>query len=141
MENFSPRIKEYLQKAHKERVLVIEEHKVYRKIQGAKKPNSMVSGNLPKKVVIEYAVELSEPLAIIHIKIASTFDYQKQCIQEEQTPIPTVHPPLDENDIRNISGTPFFSKNYESFLTDWTDKNQKLSDHHSIGSGCQMTNY
>ena len=38
---------------------------------------------------------------------------------EQQTPIPKKHPPSSIEDIRNISGTPFFSKQYESFLSDW----------------------
>ena len=38
---------------------------------------------------------------------------------EHQTPIPKLYPPLSEEDLRNISGTQFFSKVYESFLSDW----------------------
>ena len=79
----------------------------------------MVNGDLPKKVVIEHAAELAKPIAIIFNKVTATFEYPRQWIQEEQTPIRKVHPPLDENDLRNISGTPFFSKTYESFLADW----------------------
>ena len=79
----------------------------------------MVNGDLPKKVVIEHAAELAKPIAIIFNKVTATFEYPRQWIQEEQTPIRKVHPPLDENDLRNISGTPFFSKNNESFPSDW----------------------
>ena len=79
----------------------------------------MVAGDIPKKVVVECSPELAKPVAIIFNRITASFEYPRQWIQEEQTAIPKVHPPLDENDLRNISGTPFFSKNYESFLADW----------------------
>ena len=38
---------------------------------------------------------------------------------EHQTAIPKVYPPECEDQLRNISGTPLFSKIYESFLSDW----------------------
>ena len=38
---------------------------------------------------------------------------------EHQTPIPKLQPPASEDDLRNISGTPFFSKVYEACLCDW----------------------
>ena len=38
---------------------------------------------------------------------------------EYQIAIPKVHPPLSEDDTRNIASTSFFSKLYESFIGDW----------------------
>ena len=38
---------------------------------------------------------------------------------EYQLAIPKVHPPLTEDDTRNIASTAFLSKQYESFLADW----------------------
>ena len=38
---------------------------------------------------------------------------------EHQIPIPKVTPPTSEDELRNISKTPFFSKVYESFLAEW----------------------
>ena len=84
-----------------------------------KKPNSSVPGDLPKKVVNNFAVELSEPVSIIFNSISCSAEYPRQWVVEHQTPIPKVCPPACEDDLRNISGTPFFSKLYESCLSDW----------------------
>ena len=38
---------------------------------------------------------------------------------EYQTPIPKLNPPSTADDLRNISSTSFYSKQYESFLGEW----------------------
>ena len=115
---FSPSLMEKLA-AQNEEVPIIEEHQVYQKIKAAKKPNSTVPGDLPKKVVNSFAVELAKPVAIIYNAITKMAEYPRQWVVENQTPIPKSYPPESEEDLRNISGTPFFSKLYESFLSDW----------------------
>ena len=115
---FTPDLKEKLQLAN-EPTPIIEEYQVYRKILAAKKPNSSVPGDLPKKVVASFAVELSQPVKIIFNEIISSANYPRPWVVENQTPIPKVSPTTSEDDLRNISGTPFFSKLYESFLSDW----------------------
>ena len=116
--SFSPSLKEKLQD-YTEETPTLEEHQIYQKIQSAKKPNSTVSGDLPKKVVKEFSVELSTPMEIIFNNITGKAEYPRQWIREHQTPIPKQYPPGSEDDIRNISCTPFFSKVYEAFLSDW----------------------
>ena len=98
---------------------MLEEHYIYRKIKAAKKPNSSVPGDLPKQVVKEFAVELSLPVTVIFNAITRTAEYPRQWVVEYQTPIPKLYPPLSVDDLRNISGTTFFSKLYESCLSDW----------------------
>ena len=85
----------------------------------AKKPNSSVPGDIPKKVLTEFAVEFSKPAAIIMNKITQHAEYPRQWVVEFQSAIPKTQPPLSENDLRLISGTAFFSKVYEAFLRDW----------------------
>ena len=115
---FSPDLKEKLLLSDVE-IPTLEEHIVYKKIKAAKKPNSSVPGDLPKKVVNGFAVELSKPVTIIYNAITQAAEYPRQWVVEHQTPIPKSYPPLSEEDLRNISGTQFFSKVYESFLSDW----------------------
>ena len=43
----------------------------------------------------------------------------RQWVKVYQIPIPKVHPPTCEDDLRNISKTSFFSKCFEAFLADW----------------------
>ena len=116
--SFSPSLKEKLQD-YTEETPRLEEYQIYQKIRSAKKPNSMVRGDLPKNVVKEFSVELSTPLEIIFNTITSKAEYPRQWIREYQTPIPKQYPPGSEDDVRNISCTPFFSKIYEAFLSDW----------------------
>ena len=85
----------------------------------AKKPNSMVHGDVPKRVIQLFAPELALPVATIYNKINSTFEYPRQWVKESQIPIPKVFPPSTEDDLRPISKTFFFSKVYESFIGDW----------------------
>jgi hypothetical protein len=116
--SFTPDLKEKLQ-APTEPVPILQEYQVYQKIVAAKKPNSSVPGDLPKKVVTSFSVELSAPVTTIYNKITTTAEYPRQWVIEHQTPIPKVSPTSSEDDLRNISGTPFFSKVYEAFLSDW----------------------
>ena len=85
----------------------------------AKKPNSLVPGDLPTKLVKTFADILAGPVTDIFNHISLTSVYPKQWKVEHQIPIPKVTPPASEDDLRNISKTPFFSKVYESFIADW----------------------
>ena len=85
---------------------------MFLKIQDVKKPNSMVPGDLPKTVVIEFSVGLLNhfPLSrttYVNVGVGRANSSSRSYI------------PLVEDDIRNISGTLFFSKDYESFLAAW----------------------
>ena len=98
---------------------VLEEWEVYEKLKKAKKPNSLVPGDLPVKLVKEFTVELSVPITRIYNRITDTAEYPRQWVTEYQLAIPKVYPPLSEDETRNIAGTAFFSKQYESFIGDW----------------------
>ena len=49
-----------------EEIPVLEEHTICKRISHARKPVSAVPGDLPKKVVRTFAVELSKPMMIIY---------------------------------------------------------------------------
>ena len=117
--NFFPALRDKLANVDPKTIPILEEYQIYRKVSSAKKPNSTVPGDLPKKVVTTFSVELAEPLEIVFNTITRSGEYPRQWIIEHQTPIPKVHPPKSEDDLRNISCTPFYSKVYESFLSDW----------------------
>ena len=115
---FTPDLKQKLASATAN-VPILEEYNVYKKIVHAKKPNSSVPGDLPKKVVKAFDVELAIPATIIFNSITRNAEYPRQWVTEYQTPIPKTYPPLSEEDLRNISGTLFLSKVNESCLSDW----------------------
>ena len=117
---FSPAIKEELEKGrHEPDVPILTEHEVYDKIRKAKKPHSMVPGDIKRVLVKECSVELTTPATKMYNKITQSKEYPRPWVVEQQTPIPKKNPPSSMEDLRNISGTPFFSKQYESFLSDW----------------------
>ena len=117
---FPPNIKDELERGRIEKnIPVLEEFEVHAKILKAKKPHSTVPGDLKKILVKECSVELVPPVTIIYNKITESREFPRSWVKEQQTPIPKIHPPSSMDEIRNISGTPFFSKQYESFLSDW----------------------
>ena len=91
---------------------------MYMKLKGCKKPTSTVPGDLPIKLIKELSPELSKPVAQIFNQITQSGVYPRQWVVEYQIVIPKVRPPLSEDDTRNIAGTAFLSKQYESFIAD-----------------------
>ena len=68
---FSPALQNKLRQST-EIVPILEEYQVYRKILSSKKPNSSVPGDIPKKVVSSFAVELAKPIKTIFNTITTT---------------------------------------------------------------------
>ena len=92
---------------------------VYCKIVKAKKPNSSVPGDLPRKLVKCFAGNLSIPVTAVYNRITESSVYPCQWKIEQQIPLAKVTPPASEDELRNISKTIFFSKVYESILGGW----------------------
>ena len=92
---------------------------VYSRIIKTKKPKSIVEGDLPKKLVKECAHELAKPAQIIFNSITHSSNYPIKWKNEHQNPIPKIQPPETEDDLRNIAKTPFLSKVFEAFLSEW----------------------
>ena len=98
---------------------VLEDWQVHKKLSGSKKPNFVIPGDLPVKLVKEFTPELAKPVTIIYNQITQSGIYPRQWVVEHQVAIPKVTPPQKEEDLRNISGTAYLSKQYESFIGDW----------------------
>ena len=115
-----PNLKEELDRGLVEKnIPKLEEYEVYEKMCKAKKPHSTVPGDLKRALVKECSAELVSPVTIIYNQITQTKEFPRPWVVEQQTAIPKVYPPSSKDDLRNISGTPFFSKLYESFLSAW----------------------
>ena len=97
----------------------LSEFDVYCKIVRAKKPHSVVPGDLPRKIVKHFPHLIVPPKAAIFNAITNTAVYPKQWKMEHQLPVPKIYPPQSEDDLRNISKTPFMSKVYEAFIAEW----------------------
>ena len=98
---------------------VLEPYEVHRRISKAKKPNSVIHGDVPKRIVQLFSPELALPVSKIYNKITSSSEYPRQWVKESQILIQKVFPPNSEDDLRPISRTFFFSKVYESFVSEW----------------------
>ena len=119
LSNFPPNMRNWLANPDMSVVPKLEEYEVFRKICKAKKPKSTVSGDLPRRIVQEFSCELSTSVTIIYKSILRNLEYPRQWVVEYQIPIPKSYPPASEDELRNLAKTAFFSKVFESFLSEW----------------------
>ena len=92
---------------------------VRKRIAKAKKPNGIVPGDIPRKIVMSCVDEIAVPAHIIFNKILESSEYPARWKVEHQIPIPKSYPPETENDLRNIAKTSFLSKVFESFIAEF----------------------
>ena len=97
----------------------LSQRDVLTRIRKAKKPNGLVPGDLPKKIVQVCTDNLAVPITMIYNKITQSAVYPPQWKIEHQLAIPKVTPPATEDDLRNIAKTSFFSKVYEAIIGAW----------------------
>ena len=97
----------------------ILDFKVYEQIKRSKKPRSTVPGDLPRRIIQEFGPELATPAGKIFRNIARTGHWPKQWRTEYGTPLQKQKCPVDENDLRIISLTNYFSKQFEQFVITW----------------------
>ena len=98
---------------------IISEYECYMKILSTKKPKSGVPGELPHSFLKEFGVELAKPLTALLNNIIINADWPDHWKIEYVTPIAKITQPEDEDDLRPISLTPFFSKVMEQFVVKW----------------------
>ena len=98
---------------------IISEYDTYRKIRAAKKPRSGVPSDLPKVITQEFSPELSLPVSRIINTMFQSYQWPAHWKLEHVIPIPKIPLPENEDDLRPISLTPFFSKVAEHFVVQW----------------------
>ena len=97
----------------------ITEHDCYAKMRAAKKPKSVIPGDLPTAIVKEFLVELANPVAALCNNIAQNASWPEHFKVEYITPVAKIPSPLTEDDLRPIAMTSFFSKVMEQFIVGW----------------------
>ena len=96
---------------------------MYNVIKAAKKPRGTgVPGDLPKKLVKEFPVELAKPVANLFRSIIKASKWPTTWAVEHGIALKKVQVPLTESDLRVISLTNFWSKCMETFVIDWLNK-------------------
>ena len=98
---------------------VISEFECYKQIVRTNKPRSVVPGDLPGEVIKEFSVELASPLQKLFNNIVQSGSWPQQWKTEYITPIAKIPQPENEDDLRPISLTAFFSKVMEQFVVKW----------------------
>ena len=117
--NLPPNVQEYLGNPDLNISPILSHDDVWKKLVKAKKPNSIVPGDLPKKLTQRFTCELTPPVTMIFNETSRAKVYPEQWKVENQIAIPKVNEPESEDDLRNLSKTAFFSKVYESIIADW----------------------
>ena len=104
-------------------VPIIEDYQVYEAINSAKKPKSAgVPGDLPRKLIKEFPVELASPVASLFRSIMKTNKWPNKWAIEHGLALKKVRTPATESDVRIISLTSFWSKCMESFVIKWLNE-------------------
>jgi hypothetical protein len=97
----------------------VSRYKVENMIRKAKKSKSGVPGDLPKILHKEFGPELAVPLSGIFNNIVQTGQWPDSWKVEHGLPLKKISQPVNEDQIRIISLTPFFSKLFERFVMSW----------------------
>ena len=100
-------------------VPILDELKVYNQIKKAKKPKSGVPGDLPRSLINEFSPELATPLTVIYQNIIRTGKWPSEWKIEHGIPLKKVANPQNEDELRIISLTAFYSKVLEKFVMEW----------------------
>ena len=95
---------------------IFEPHEVYESLRKIKTNTATVKGDIPAKIIKEFAPELSGPLADLLNCMVLKGEYPNIWKLEMVTPVAKVHPPASVNDLRKISGLKNFSKIAEKIL-------------------------
>ena len=97
----------------------LSESDVHRLILKAKKPKAGIPGDLPRRLVQRFARKLARPYTQIYNKIVQTGQWPSVWKVEHGLPLKKCTNPINEDDIRVISLTAFFSKVFEKFVMEW----------------------
>ena len=100
--NLPPNLREYLGNPVNNSAPFLSQYDVYKKIMKAKKPNSVVPGDLPRKLVQLFPSELAVPATLIFNRISQSQTYPDQWKVEHQIPRPKSKVTDSEEDLRNL---------------------------------------
>ena len=110
---------------------------VAKRLREARKAKSMVRGDIFPALINRVAHLIAPPLSNIYNTISHSLEWPNYWKTEFVTAIPKKPHPLNTNDLRNISCTPFLSKTYESFVLDWLGEQTSLRSNQYGGvKGC-----
>ena len=96
-----------------------ELYQIAAKLRSIRKPNSMVPGDIPPKLITPKIADLlAIPLQFIYTQVYQTLQWPTLWKTETVSIIPKNRAPSDKSQLRNLSCTPLFSKLLETFILD-----------------------
>ena len=97
----------------------VEDYVISERITKTKKPKSSVPGDIPRRLVQEFGPELALPIGKIYRNIVKTGEWPKSWKVEYGSALQKQTNPVNEDHLRIISLTGFFSKLFEQFVICW----------------------
>ena len=97
----------------------IEPWKVNKIIQSLNKKAATILGDIPMKIISEFSVELSTPLAHIYNDCLLNSIYPDIYKNESVTPVPKVFPPAKITELRKISGLLNSAKIFDKLISEY----------------------
>ena len=102
----------------KDQILQFRPSQVWLQLSKVKTNKSTVSGDLPAKLIKEFAAYLAEPFTDIINTSLKRGEYPQIYKYEISTPVPKVFPPQKVDQMRNISGLFTFDKVMEKMISE-----------------------
>ena len=106
----------------------ITPEEIEKMIRTSKKPNGIVPGDFPPKLLNATSQNMSNALAVVFNLVPTTKTWPRQWKREYQTVIPKKKMPTEFGECRNISCTNFYSKVLESFVLQAIQSEVSLSE-------------
>ena len=97
----------------------LSESDVEEQIRKAKKPKAGIPGDLPRRIVQRFAPQLAKPYKKVYNNIVQSGELPFVWKVEHGLPLQKCKNPFNEDDLRVISLTAFFSKVFEKFVMEW----------------------
>lgn len=137
---FEPLLPEQIPSTYHRDLPLLTPSGVEERLKKAKKPNSMVKGDIFPSLITPCAAALSVPLAAIYNEILTSYEWPVEWKKEYVTTIPKKSMPNSLADLRNISCTLFVSKLFESYVLQCASEEISLKENQFGGvKGCSTT--
>ena len=115
-----PRVRRKLETlADTSKLPTIPDYEVHEKMKKVNKPKSGVPGDPPSRLIKEFTPELVKPAGVIYRNITETGQWPSCWKVEYGTALKKVTNPANEDQLRIISLTSYFSKVYEQLVIEW----------------------
>ncbi|XP_071508353.1 uncharacterized protein [Diadema antillarum] len=97
----------------------INRHEVYKRLKKLNASKAGHPGDIPIRLIKEFAYEISEPLTTIFNNCLQTGHFPSCWKTASVCPVPKTTPVVDFSQLRPLSITPILARVFEGFLAEW----------------------